>query len=283
MMMVSFPSPLCFAKNLRINLRELSSIRALSTAVSKETEPPSKDGKVDQELFLETGEQEEERERYIEMRRNKSRLYPQDRNRVHNKPPWLDVEADLETLKTVRWNRRMYGRYGNSSNVDPRIAWPTKEDLVQAKEYESLLCPKSIQEMVEEEKAKIMEKERKEIEQDKKIIENLKKMNVWKEEMKAKITKKLQQATEAKEKRAKLIEDVRRHIGYAIDPRDNKFQEILEQKEKEERKALKEAKKQKKHEEMVAKMMKLAEDDKKERDEKKLSKTKDSDSEPQKE
>lgn len=39
------------------------------------------------------------------------------------------------------------------------------------------------------------------------------------------------------------MEEVRRHFGFKIDSRDERFKELLEQKEKEERKKAKEAKK----------------------------------------
>lgn len=59
------------------------------------------------------------------------------------------------------------------------------------------------------------------------------------------------------------MEDVRRHFGFKIDPRDERFKELLEQKEKEERKKAKEARKKARQELVLArldKQMKIAED-----------------------
>jgi len=51
-----------------------------------------------------------------------------------------------------------------------------------------------------------------------------------------------------------LVEEVRRHFGFKIDPRDERFKELLEQKEKEERKKAKEAKKKARQERITAKL-----------------------------
>lgn len=39
------------------------------------------------------------------------------------------------------------------------------------------------------------------------------------------------------------MEEVRRHFGYTVDPKDERFQELLAKKEKEQKKAMKEARK----------------------------------------
>lgn len=52
-----------------------------------------------------------------------------------------------------------------------------------------------------------------------------------------------------------MIEEVRRHFGYTIDPRDDRFKEMLEQKEKAQRKALKESKRQDKESKIMAKLL----------------------------
>lgn len=47
---------------------------------------------------------------------------------------------------------------------------------------------------------------------------------------------------------------MRRHFGFKIDPRDERFKELLEQKEKEERKKVKEAKKKARQELVMARL-----------------------------
>jgi hypothetical protein len=51
-----------------------------------------------------------------------------------------------------------------------------------------------------------------------------------------------------------LVEEVRRHFGFKIDPRDDRFKELLEQKEREERKKAKEAKKKAKQQLVMARL-----------------------------
>lgn len=75
------------------------------------------------------------------------------------------------------------------------------------------------------------------------------KIDQWKNELQNKIAKKLKDAQDAKLKKDRMVEEVRRMVGYTVDPRDEKFKELLEQKEKEqkrkdkdEKKALKSAK-----------------------------------------
>jgi hypothetical protein len=57
------------------------------------------------------------------------------------------------------------------------------------------------------------------------------------------------------ERKERLIEEVRMHFGYTVDPRDEKFKEMLEKKEKEQKKAMKEAKRKARDENLVNKLL----------------------------
>lgn len=50
------------------------------------------------------------------------------------------------------------------------------------------------------------------------------------------------------------MEEVRRHFGFKVDSRDERFQELLAKKEKEQRKAMKEARKMEKQQKVLNKM-----------------------------
>ncbi len=63
-------------------------------------------------------------------------------------------------------------------------------------------------------------------------------------ELKNRNEKKLAAVREAQEKKDRLVEEVRQHFGYVVSIKDPKFQEMLEKKEKEAKKADKEAKRQ---------------------------------------
>lgn len=56
-------------------------------------------------------------------------------------------------------------------------------------------------------------------------------------------------------RKERLIEEVKRHFGYNVDPKDDRFKELLEKKEKEEKKAMKEARKKAREEKIVNKLL----------------------------
>lgn len=58
------------------------------------------------------------------------------------------------------------------------------------------------------------------------------------------------------QRKNRLIEEVRRHFGFTVDPKDERFQEMLAKKEKEQKKAMKEAKKLEREAKMVEKFLK---------------------------
>jgi Growth arrest and DNA-damage-inducible proteins-interacting protein 1 len=61
-------------------------------------------------------DQEAEQAR-IDMLRNKSGLLPQHRNMVHGKVPYASAESWVHT--TLKYQRKMYAKFGSKSNVDP--------------------------------------------------------------------------------------------------------------------------------------------------------------------
>lgn len=86
------------------------------------------------------------------------------------------------------------------------------------------------------------------------IAKKLEKLEMWKNELNTKIAKKESTAKEAKDRKDRLVEEVRRHFGYKVDPRDERFKELLEQKEREDRKRLKEEKRKVKEAKMITKL-----------------------------
>lgn len=130
----------------------------------------------------------------------------------------------------------------------------TKTELAEKNEYERVAFPKTIQEMIaynEEEKRKQAERIRN---REENIALNLQKLETWKKDLLAKKEKKESEARVAKERKDRLIEEVRRHFGYTVHPKDERFKELLEKKEKEQRKAMKEAKKQQKEAKLLTKI-----------------------------
>lgn len=180
---------------------------------------------------------------------DKSRLLSGHRNLVHDRPPYSESKHRFHD--TVKYKRRMYGRYGDASNVDPGLAWPTAEDIEDVKEYERIMYPLTIQEMRQNAIDRFENEQRVIHERQQKIDDNMKKLNGWLNDVRVKAAKKLQDAHEAKEKKARLIEEVKKHFGYKIDPKDDRFKEMLAKREKEEKKKVREEKKKLREEKLL--------------------------------
>lgn len=80
----------------------------------------------------------------------------------------------------------------------------------------------------------------------------------WEKELRAKLAKKEADVQAAKDRKARLVEEVRRQFGFAVDPRDERFKALLEQKEKEDKKLKKEAKKKERAARFLSSMMEKA-------------------------
>lgn len=96
------------------------------------------------------------------------------------------------------------------------------------------------------------------------VAKKLDKLEHWMNELNARIAKKEGDARAARERKERLVEEVRRHFGYTVDVKDEKFKEMLAQKEKEDKKAQKEARKKQKEMKMLEKLInkgKTASDD----------------------
>lgn len=91
------------------------------------------------------------------------------------------------------------------------------------------------------------------------IETKMKKLGSWMKELQDRNNKKEAAIRAAQEKKDRLIEEVRQHFGYVVSMKDPRFQEMLDLKEKEARKAEKESKKKAKFEKASVKAAALAE------------------------
>ncbi|XP_065078301.1 large ribosomal subunit protein mL64 [Ochlerotatus camptorhynchus] len=218
----------------------------------------AKDAGEDSDLpvtFVEDDDQLAEREARIEQLRNKSRLLPQHRNMLHNQRPYGESQSWIH--ETVKYKRMMLGRYGlEESQVDPRICYPTKAEALEKAEYERVAFPKTLQEMMEENRKAQQEKAARIRTREEDVAKKMEKLDHWVADLNTRIAKKEAEARAAKERKDRLVEEVRRHFGFRIDPRDERFQEMLAQKEKEDRKKVKEAKRKEKEIKMMEKLKK---------------------------
>lgn len=136
------------------------------------------------------------------------------------------------------------------------ICFPTKKEAYERAEYEKVAFPFTLRQMMDAneaaQKARKAATEAREVE----IARKLEKLDQWTSDLNAKIEKKEREARAAKERKDRLVEEVRRHFGFKVDPRDERFQEMLAQKEREDRKKVKEAKRKEKEEKMMEKLQK---------------------------
>lgn len=193
----------------------------------------------------------------IARKRNKSRLNIEHRNilmglRPYDKPhEWYH--------NTIRYKKRMLGRYGlNSIDKPAGFAWPTPEEVKDAQEYEKVAFPLSLQERWEKQEEESQAKAIAIKERENEILEKLAKMGQWTAELNAKIARKEAEQEKARLRKNRLVEEVRRHFGFKISLQDQRFKDMLAQKEKEEKKKKKEAKKKEKIEKLKAYQEKLA-------------------------
>jgi len=197
------------------------------------------------------------KEETIEKNRNKSRLLPQHRSMLMDTPPYKKSQSWIHN--TVKYKRMMFGRYGLASGVDPRICFYSNRELAEQKEYERVAFPFTLQQMVQQnEKAKI-EKEEVIRKREDNIEKKLSKLDTWTKELHAKIAKKEADAKAAKERKERLVEEVRRQFGFKLDVRDERFKELLAQKEKDDKKKQKEEKRKIKEQKMLANLQERTE------------------------
>lgn len=203
--------------------------------------------------FLEDDDEREAAKLLIESKRNKSRLMPQHARVLNDTRPYDDHQSWAHN--TVKYQRMMFGRYGAASGVDPRICFPTAKELQKQQEYDRLAHPKSIQEMRQIVDAQRQQEREDVVRREEQIEKKLAKLDSWKKELNEKVQKREAEALAAKQKKERLVEEVRRHFGFTIDPRDERFKEMLALKEKEDKKKTKEAKKQAREEKIMAKLL----------------------------
>lgn len=221
----------------------------------------SKPAKIEEQVLItqlseEIEETDEDREARIEKLRNKSRLAPQHQNMVKGNLPY--PESKVFYHDSVQYKRRAWARYGGEqSKVYPGIAWPDKEDLEAMKEYEQVLSPLSIQEMVAIEKSKIEEKEKSISKRYRDVVEKLKNNDKLISDFYQKQSKKTEEAEKSKKQKDKLFSEIRQHFGFNIDPRDEKFQEMLEIKQKEEAKKKRLERKKQREEKLITMAMEI--------------------------
>lgn len=135
------------------------------------------------------------------------------------------------------------------------ICFWTQTELAEKEQWEQKANPYTIQEMLDKVQIEKREAQEKILKREQDIAKNLSKLDHWMKEIDIRKSKKEEEARVAKERKDRLIEEVRRHFGFALDPRDERFKEMLAAKEKEQKKAMKEMKRKEKEAKLIAKLV----------------------------
>ncbi|KAM9843319.1 large ribosomal subunit protein mL64 [Aulostomus maculatus] len=155
--------------------------------------------------------------------------------------PDKDSEKTPEWQTTAKYARKLFGRYGSVSGIDPATLWPSHEELdkIIAEEHE---WQPPLEVLLKNVAAKENEKMEKRLAREKLIAEKMAQMPKmiadWRKEKR--LTK--QKAKEEHARREQLLAMAKERLGYAIDYRSPKFKEMVAELEKEEKKKRKEAK-----------------------------------------
>lgn len=186
-----------------------------------------------------------------------SRLRPHFRAIVHNQPLPFTPRPLARFDDSLAFQRHLYGKYGSSIGVNPAVCFVTKEEIEDFQEYEKVANPEHILEIRKRKLEELEEEKRQYRVREEHYEKMLATVEQHKQKIREKILSKMAAAEEAKKKRDSLLEEVKRHFGYTIDPKDEKFQLMLEQKEKEQKKLQKDLKKKKREEYFMAKLASL--------------------------
>lgn len=197
-------------------------------------------------------EREEKFRNYIESKRNVSRFSRVSVFNRHKKmlPTYTDPESDF--LKSSKYFRKLYARFGKESGIEPGLAWPSRLQLQQIineeKEYELSL----------EQKVNILvERKAEQLSTYEKMVKDtddaLKKMPANIDNYYQRILKREKLEKEKEAKRQEVLDQAREFYGYEVDMRDPRMQEMVK-KFQEERKASEKAKKKEEDKKRVMSM-----------------------------
>ncbi|KAG7459300.1 hypothetical protein MATL_G00209160 [Megalops atlanticus] len=174
--------------------------------------------------------------------------------RLNFKDPYIPDKESKKTpewQKTIKYDRKLFGRYGFASGVDPEQLWPSSEELKEMITEEKEWQP-SLEEMLTNIRAKEQERAKKLQSREKLIAANMAKMPQMVAEWRRESRDIKRKQKEEKARRERLLAEARERFGYVLDPRSPKFLDMVKEIEKEEKKKRKLLKRQKKAEESAA-------------------------------
>ncbi|XP_067416472.1 large ribosomal subunit protein mL64 [Emydura macquarii macquarii] len=170
------------------------------------------------------------------------------------RPPWGGVYRPApDDPFAPKWQlqpayeAKLYGRHGSASGVDPAQLWPSPAKLQEMEAEEREWYP-GLREMEAALDKKEQEEERRRVEREKLIAANMAKMPQMIEDWRQEKVAREEKEREDKARRERLLAKAQELFGHKVDHRSTKFQELVQEMEKKERKELKLKKKQLKEE-----------------------------------
>ncbi|XP_006900890.1 PREDICTED: growth arrest and DNA damage-inducible proteins-interacting protein 1 [Elephantulus edwardii] len=146
---------------------------------------------------------------------------------------------------------KQFARHGAASGVAPGSLWPSPAQLSELEAEEREWCP-SLAAMQESVRTKQLAEEQKRLAREQLIAESMAKMPQMIEDWRRKQQERWEKAQADKERRARLQAEAQERLGYHVDPRSTRFQELVQDLEKQQRKRLKEEKQKQKKEARAA-------------------------------
>ena len=205
----------------------------------------------------------------LERKRNKSRLTEAHRNILLGKKPYDEPQDWFH--ETVKYKKRILGRYGMEAlGVPAGLAWPTPGEVEDMKEYESLAHPLNIQERLQQIKEKKKMEEEALLARQAQIEKNMTTMKQLIAQVQEKVAQKQKAELEAKERRERKIEEIRRQLIAQGTMSTAKLTEAMSMAEKDEKKLKKELKKAKaleREKKLAERLLRESESNKAEEDE----------------
>ncbi|XP_011380844.1 growth arrest and DNA damage-inducible proteins-interacting protein 1 [Pteropus vampyrus] len=172
----------------------------------------------------------------------------------HSPRPWW---PDPEDPLTPRWQlgpryaAKQFARHGAASGVPVGSLWPSQEQLRDLEAEEREWHP-SLAAMQESLRVKQLAEEQKRQAREQLIAECMAKMPQMIENWQQQQQERREKEKADKERRARLQAEAQERLGYHVDPRSARFQELLQDLEKQQRKRLKEEKQRQKKEAQAA-------------------------------
>lgn len=174
--------------------------------------------------------------------------------RLNLRDPYIpdkESEKTPEWQKTARYDRKLFGRYGSASGIDPASLWPSHEQLDKIIAEETEWHP-PLEVLLKNIESKEKLETEKRLAKEKLIAANMAKMPKMIADWRREKHETKHKLKEEKARRAKLLAEARERFGYAVDPRTPKFLEMVAEIEKEDKKKKKLMKRRLKEEQAAA-------------------------------